>query len=521
MHATQPNLLVLMADQLTPFALGAYGHRLTKTPHIDTLAREGVVFESAYCASPLCAPSRFAFMAGKLPSAIGAFDNAAELPAQTLTFAHYLRAAGYRTVLSGKMHFCGPDQLHGFEERLTTDIYPADFGWVPDWDHPDVRPSWYHNMSSVIDAGTCVRTNQLDFDDEVAFCAKQKLYDMAREREAGIDDRPFCMVVSLTHPHDPYAIPREYWDLYRDDEIDMPAVSLSHDESDPHSKRVRAVCEIDRTPPTPQQVRNARHAYYGAVSYVDAQFGAVLDALRSTGLAENTVIVVTSDHGDMLGERGLWYKMTFFENACRVPLIVHAPQRFAAARVKASVSHIDLLPTFVELASGKPRGSWPDPVDGSSLMPHLRGEDGHDEVFGEYLAEGAIAPVVMIRQGRYKYIHSPADPDQLFDLADDPRELHNLASDPGAAGVLDAFRARVLQRWDLPRLRELVLASQRRRRFHYEATTQGKIASWDWQPFSDASRRFMRNHLELDTLEAMARLPRVALSPTASHGEPQ
>jgi len=521
MPATQPNLLVLMADQLTPFALSAYGHRLTKTPHIDALAREGVVFESAYCASPLCAPSRFAFMAGKLPSAIGAFDNAAELPAQTLTFAHYLRAAGYRTVLSGKMHFCGPDQLHGFEERLTTDIYPADFGWVPDWDRPDVRPSWYHNMSSVIDAGPCVRTNQLDFDDEVAFCARQKLYDIAREREAGIDDRPFCMVASLTHPHDPYAIGREYWDLYRDDEIDMPALSLSRDESDPHSKRVRAVCEIDRTPPTPQQVRDARHAYYGAVSYVDAQFGAILDALRSTGLAENTVIVVTSDHGDMLGERGLWYKMTFFENACRVPLIVHAPQRFAAARVKASVSHIDLLPTFVELASGSRRESWPDPVDGSSLVPHLQGAGGHDEAVGEYLAEGAIAPIVMIREGRYKYVHSPADPDQLFDLVDDPRELVNLASDPRATNVLQAMRARVLRRWDLPRLHEAVLVSQRRRRFHYEATTQGKIASWDWQPFADASRRFMRNHLELDTLEAMARLPRVAIDTTFSHGEPQ
>lgn len=521
MPATQPNLLILMADQLTPFALRAYGHRLTQTPHIDALAREGVVFESAYCASPLCAPSRFAFMAGKLPSAIGAFDNAAELPAQTLTFAHYLRAAGYRTILSGKMHFCGPDQLHGFEERLTTDIYPADFGWVPDWDRPDVRPSWYHNMSSVIDAGPCVRTNQLDFDDEVAFCAKQKLYDMAREREAGMDDRPFCMVVSLTHPHDPYAIPREYWNLYRDDEIDMPAVSLSHDECDPHSKRVRAVCEIDRTPPTPQQIRNARHAYYGAVSYVDAQFGAVLDALRSSGLAENTVIVVTSDHGDMLGERGLWYKMTFFENASRVPLIVHAPQRFAARRVNASVSHIDLLPTFVELATGQPRAVWPDPVDGASLVPHLRGEGGHDEALGEYLAEGAIAPMVMVRQGRYKYVHSPADPDQLFDLNDDPRELVNLASDPRAASVLDALRGRVLQRWDLARLREQVLSSQRRRRFHYEATTQGKIASWDWQPFSDASRRFMRNHLELDTVEAMARLPRVAPHPIDSHGEPQ
>lgn len=129
----QPNILVLMADQLTPFALRAYGHRATRTPTIDRLAAGGVVFDAAYCASPLCAPSRFALMAGKLPSALGAYDNAAELPAQTLTFAHYLRAAGYRTMLSGKMHFCGPDQLHGFEERLTTDIYPADFGWVPDW----------------------------------------------------------------------------------------------------------------------------------------------------------------------------------------------------------------------------------------------------------------------------------------------------------------------------------------------------------------------------------------------------
>src|SRR3984957_7617319 len=122
----KPNILILMADQMTPFALSAYGHHVTKTPNMDALAARGVVFDSAYCASPLCAPSRFSFLSGKLPSAIGAYDNAAEFPSQTLTFAHYLRADGYRTILSGKMHFCGPDQLHGFEEGLTTDIYPAD-----------------------------------------------------------------------------------------------------------------------------------------------------------------------------------------------------------------------------------------------------------------------------------------------------------------------------------------------------------------------------------------------------------
>ena len=121
---TKQNILILMADQMTPFALRAYGNQVSLTPRIDALATEGVVFDSAYCASPLCAPARFSMMAGKLPAAIGAYDNAAELPAQTLTLAHYLRAAGYRTILSGKMHFCGPDQLHGFEERLTTASIP-------------------------------------------------------------------------------------------------------------------------------------------------------------------------------------------------------------------------------------------------------------------------------------------------------------------------------------------------------------------------------------------------------------
>lgn len=503
------NILILMADQMTPSALRIHGNTVSRTPRIDALARDGVVFDSAYCASPLCGPSRFAFMAGKLPSKIGAYDNAAELPAQTLTFAHYLRAAGYRTVLSGKMHFCGPDQLHGFEERLTTDIYPADFGWVPDWDRPEARPSWYHNMSSVLDAGPCVRTNQLDFDDEVTFTVRQKLYDIARERQAGSDTRPFCVVASLTHPHDPYAIPAQYWNLYRDEEIDLPRTMPDHEARDPHSERLRHVCENDRTPPTEQQVRNARRAYYGALSYVDAQFGAMLDALEASGLADDTIVIVTSDHGDMLGERGLWYKMTFFENATRVPLIVHAPKRFAPRRVAGSVSTIDLLPTLVELAGGAREAAWPDPVDGRSLVPHLLGDGGHDEVFGEYFAEGAIAPIVMIRRGAYKFIHTSVDPDQLFDLSADPLELVNLAGNAQYAQTVAAFRAEIAARWDLDALHREVLASQRRRRFHYAATTQGRIQSWDWQPFVDASNRYMRNHIELDTLEAMARFPRV------------
>jgi len=507
---SKKNILILMADQMTPFALAAYGHPLTRTPNLDRLARQGVVFDSAYCASPLCAPSRFSFLSGKLPSAIGAYDNAAEFPSQTLTFAHYLRAEGYRTILSGKMHFCGADQLHGFEERLTTDIYPADFGWTPDWEDFETRPTWYHNMSSVIDAGPCVRTNQLDFDDEVTFTTRQKLFDIARERHAGKDARPFCMVASLTHPHDPYAVPQKYWDMYQDEDIDMPRHYDSFDEADRHSQRLRHVCETDRTPPTAQQVRNARRAYYGAISYVDDQFGAILEALEQAGLAKDTIIVVTSDHGEMLGERGLWYKMTFFEGGCRVPLIVHAPQQFDAHRVQASVSHLDLLPTLVELARGEAPSAWPDSLDGHSLVPHLQSaQHGHDEAVGEYLAEGAIAPIVMLRRGRFKFIHTPADPDQLYDVQADPLERVNLASNPAYAAEVDAWRKEIAARWALAALHKQVLESQRRRRFHFAATTQGAVASWDWQPLVDASQRYMRNHIDLDTLEAMARFPAV------------
>ena len=206
MSHTQPNILFLMADQMAAPILPFYNpNSVVKTPHLSRLAEEGVVFDSAYCNSPLCAPSRFVLMTSRLPSKIGAFDNASELPAEIPTFAHYLRDAGYRTALSGKMHFCGPDQLHGFEERLTSDIYPADFGWFVSWDTFDERPSYYHNMSSITQAGTCVRSNQLDFDDEVVFNAKRYLYDQARTN----DTRPFCLTVSMTHPHDPYATPQE------------------------------------------------------------------------------------------------------------------------------------------------------------------------------------------------------------------------------------------------------------------------------------------------------------------------
>jgi choline-sulfatase len=508
--SNRPNLLILMADQLTAGALRAYGGSVARTPHIDALAAHGVVFESFYCNSPLCAPSRFSLSSGQLPSRIGAYDNAAEFPAMVPTFAHYLRSAGYQTALAGKMHFCGPDQLHGYEERLTTDIYPADFGWTPDWTRFEERPGWYHTMDSVTQAGPCTRTNQIDFDDEVVVATRQKLFDLARGR----DRRPFCVVASLTHPHDPYVIPETYWNRYRDDEIDMPRVGdlAGHDlggPEDPHSTRLRHVIGLGLASPTEAQVRAARRAYYGAVSYVDDQVGTLLETLREARFADNTIVMLFADHGDMLGERGLWYKMNFYEPACRIPLIVHAPGRFAPHRVAESASLLDLLPTLAEIANGGTAPSYAASVDGRSLLPALQGGRGPGEVIGEYLAEGAIAPIVMIRRGRHKFVHCPADPDQLYDLATDPDERTNLAARPDAQALVAQFRAEVAQRWQLPALHEAVLASQRQRHFVYPALRAGRFQPWDFQPIRDAARLYIRNDQELNDLEAIARFPRV------------
>ena len=192
----RPHILVVMVDQLSALFLRAYGHRVTKTPTIDRLAEEGVVFENAYSPSPLCAPARAVFMTGSLPSRTGVYDNSAEFRSSIPTFAHYLRLEGYRTCLSGKMHFVGADQLHGFEERLTTDVYPGDFGWTPTGAGPaSASTGGTTTCRSVKQAGVAEMTNQLEYDDEVAFHAVRRLYDYARYE----GDVPL-LALRLVHP---------------------------------------------------------------------------------------------------------------------------------------------------------------------------------------------------------------------------------------------------------------------------------------------------------------------------------
>ncbi|MEZ5675626.1 choline-sulfatase [Thalassovita litoralis] len=500
----KPNILIIMVDQLNGTLFPDGPAEWLHAPNLKALAARSTRFRNAYTASPLCAPGRASFMSGQLPSATKVYDNAAEFTSSLPTYAHHLRRAGYQTCLSGKMHFVGPDQLHGFEERLTTDIYPADFGWTPDYRKPGERIDWwYHNMGSVTGAGVAEISNQMEYDDEVAYNATRKLYDLAR----GHDERPWCLTVSFTHPHDPYVARKKYWDLYEDCEHLMPQVGpIPYEDQDKHSKRIFDANDWRSFDITDEDVRRSRRAYFANISYLDDKIGEILDVLETTRQADNTIILFVSDHGDMLGERGLWFKMTFFEGSSRVPVMISAPQ-MEPGLVTDPVSNIDICPTLCDLAGVSMDEVMPW-TTGESLVPLGQGATRSAPVAMEYAAEASYAPMVSLRTGRWKYNRCALDPDQLFDLEADPQELRNLADDPAHADVLADLRAQADARWDLARFDAEVRESQARRWVVYEALRQGGYYPWDYQPLQKASERYMRNHMDLNVVEENQRFPR-------------
>ncbi|MCI5111160.1 MAG: choline-sulfatase [Marivita sp.] len=498
----QPNILILMVDQLNGTLFPDGPADWLHAPNLKKLAARSTRFRNAYTASPLCAPGRAAFMSGQLPSATGVYDNAAEFPSSIPTYAHHLRRAGYYTALSGKMHFVGPDQLHGFEARLTTDIYPADFGWTPDYRKPGERIDWwYHNMGSVTGAGVAEITNQLEYDDEVAYQAKLALYDLSR----GKDDRPWCLTVSFTHPHDPYVARRKYWDLYEDCDHLLPEIpAMAYEDHDPHAKRIFDANDWRNFDITEDDIRRSRRAYFANISYLDDKIGEILQVLEDT--RQEAIILFVSDHGDMLGERGLWFKMCFYEGSSRVPLMISAPD-IAAGLVTDPVSTIDVCPTLCALAGVSMDEVMPW-TTGESLVPLGQGGERTSPVAMEYAAEASYAPLVSLRYGKWKYNRCALDPDQLFDLEADPHELTNLADHPDHQGTVQTLRAKSEARWDLARFDAEVRASQAKRWVVYEALRQGGYYPWDYQPLRDASERFMRNHMDLNVLEDSQRFPR-------------
>jgi choline-sulfatase len=505
--SSRPNILIIMVDQLNGTLFPDGPADFLHAPHLKALAARSARFAKNYTASPLCAPGRAAFMSGQLPSRTRVYDNAAEFASDIPTFAHHLRAAGYYTCLSGKMHFVGPDQLHGFEERLTTDIYPADFGWTPDYRKPGERIDWwYHNLGSITGAGVAETTNQLEYDDEVAFHATQKLHQLARV-STDPDRRPWCLTVSFTHPHDPYVARRQYWELYEDCPALEPKVGfIRHEEQDPHSQRLSIASDHPNFAIEPGHVRRSRRGYFANISYLDDKIGEVVSALERTRMLDDTVILFCSDHGDMLGERGLWFKMCFYEGSVRVPLMI-AGQGVKPCLVDTPVSNLDILPTLCDLAAIDLAAiaQW---TDGKSLLPLTEGGTRAAPVLMEYAAEGSYAPMVAIREGRHKFIHCEIDPPQLFDLESDPHELNNLATDPAHADLVAEFTKKVRARWDMAAFDAAVRESQARRWIVYPALRNGDYYPWDFQPLQKASERYMRNHMDLNVLEENKRFPR-------------
>jgi choline-sulfatase len=480
-----------MADQLTPFLMGAYDHPVVQTPHLDALVDEGVRFDAAYTPYPLCAPARAAFLTGKYASTLGVYDNAAVLHADEPTLAHYLTNAGYDTVLSGKMHFIGPDQLHGFRRRLTTDVFPANIAWVPTRDPVTGRfPGGGHARSYVApNVGARPWTKFLAYDEETQFRALEYI----RERGRAAPDEPFFLIASYHHPHDPFHVTQELWDLYEGADIAIPTYPPNLAET--YSALDRWLNEVHETDQVdlgnPDSLTQLRRAYYGLVTYIDRKVGELLAALDQTGQRENTVVIFTSDHGDMLAERGMVQKRCFYEWSVRVPLIIQFPHgAYAGRKVAEPVSLLDLASTLLDLAGVPPEARLP--MDGTSLLPLLDGAaTGERPVLSEYHVEKVYASSFMVRQGRYKYIYIHGWGSQLFDLVADPGEWHNLAGQPALQAVEAALHARILAQFDPDAITADAEASVARRVVIKEALARN-ATHWDYTPQFDGTKQYVR-----------------------------
>lgn len=434
--AQHPNILLIMSDQHSPFFLGCRGRRPVRTANLDALAACGVSFNHAYCANPLCVPSRMTFLTSRFSRDIQVWTNDAILGSDCPTFVHHLNSAGYDSFLCGRMHFEGPDQRHGYRRRILGDVYPK-------LEHIPVNTTGQH-ADGVKTAGPG-RTAYMCYDDEVTRVACRFLERIDRSPP----DRPFFLTVGCVLPHSPYICPRHLFEEYMDT-VDVPQLPDGYlGRLHPAMqvwRRARAVEEL-----TDEQVRIARAAYFGLVTYLDALIGQVLQTLAETHFADNTVVIYTSDHGDMAGEHRMWWKTSFYEGSVGVPLILSWPGRFAEARtVDAVVSLLDIGPTLVAVAGGEPMPA----VRGRSLLGFTedggRPSDWPDTAYAEkvWAVDSHYATGRMIRRGAWKlnHYHGYHRP-QLFNLESDPDEMRDLGADPGCCDVTRDLQDQVLADW--------------------------------------------------------------------------
>jgi arylsulfatase A-like enzyme len=447
----RPNVLFLIADDLNNM-LGCYNDPLAKTPNIDRLAARGVRFDRAYCAFPLCGPSRNALLTGLHPNSTGILANQQifrqTIPSQ-LSLPQAFRQAGYFAVRIGKLyHYNVPNSIgtNGHDDPASWELELNPAGVDRLEEHPKIFSllagqfggtlSWYASPK-----GDAYHTDGLMAEDAewvLERCAKRK-------------DRPFFLAVGFFRPHTPYVAPQAYFDLYP--QRDMPVVQgVKEDQADipppglgSHKKEQDQLTDDLR--------QQARRAYLASISFMDAQVGRVVDALGRLGLADNTIIVFTSDHGYHMGEHGLWQKMSLFEESARVPLLIVAPGVAKEGVAAGSpVSHVDLFPTLAELCTVKA----PENLQGQSLVPMLRdpsatgrnwavtqvmrgGGPLRASVTTNVSAEGPRYFGYTLRTPRWRYTEwdEGRKGRELYDHEADPRELTNLAQQPEHSGTIE------------------------------------------------------------------------------------
>lgn len=437
------NLVFLFSDQHARHVTGAYGDPVVHTPALDRLAAEGVTFDAAYTTAPLCTPARMAMLTGQYSYRIGCWTNSDVLASDIPTHAHSLGAAGYRSTLIGRLHSIGPDQLHGYVERKVGD-------------HSTNWPGGRAHSLGVLD-----RTNdpfrvsiERAGPGQSSYEVKDRdvLTETLRYLEAQKPGEPFAVTVGLMLPHQPYVCAKADYERYAGRVPDPRLPPPGDDAEHPYLRAWRKHTGSLDLPADWE--RRARTAYFGLTTAMDRLIGAILDKLDETGLARDTLVIYASDHGDQLGERGLWWKQTFYDHSIAVPLIMRWPGRLPEGDRCANVCNLlDVAATMLDALEAAP---LPD-GQGRSLLGVARDAKSSwlDETFAEYCTDGLArwtgsAPVQqrMIRSGRFKLVYYHGLAPQLFDLEADPDETTDLAQDHGHQTIREALIDRLREDWN-------------------------------------------------------------------------
>jgi choline-sulfatase len=431
------NILFINSDQHSKRVLGCYGNPVVKTPNLDALAARGTRFANAYCPTPICVPSRAALATGRYAHQIDSWDNATPyVGTEAPSWGHRLSEQGHKVTTIGKLHYRKVGDPSGFDDqRLPMHVLEGvgDLYQLLRADMP-VRP---HSRKQVVDAGPG-EVEYTRYDRAIAEHAARWI-----EEEGARETKPWALFVSFVYPHFPLGVPEEYFNLHPPESLPMPV--QWRPEEWPHHPAVDLMRRKQalEEPFDEATLRKAMQAYYGMVAYLDARIGEVLRALEASGQAQSTRIIYTTDHGEQLGEHGLWWKSSMYEGSVGIPLIVAGPEIPAGKVCQTNVNLIDCFKGIVEGAGARleptdadPSASSGGPLPGGNIFELARQPDQARVAFSEYHTLFSRSGIFMVRNERYKLVYYVGDPPQLFDLLEDPFETHDLAADPAHAAAL-------------------------------------------------------------------------------------